>query len=208
MKEKMLKFIKKHIITTIILLLYIVRIIQMFFTSTPTPSISQLLILIFGGSYSIIGTSVFFNLIILNRNKKNQCPPVEQTNSDTSKPVDNKTKSTPKISYHKMFNVAGVTYNCKLDKNMKRQKLLEYCKKKDKIHLKQYEYNGKPAFLIVLDKNNLDIGSVPANMVPTILKYKDRNTSIEFVEVSYFKPEDSRKEINYAKVRFLVYKEN
>ena len=112
------------------------------------------------------------------------------------------------ISYHKTFNVAGVTFKCKLNEDVKRQEILEYCKTKDRIHLEQYEYKGEPAFLIVLDKNNLDIGTVPANIVPTILKYKDRDTSVEFTEVSYFQPEGKRKEINYAKVQFLVYKDN
>lgn len=151
-------------------------------------------------TFGVFGIGWFIDIIIAISSLTSQ-------STTTPSVPQNNTSDTVKISYHKMFNVAGVTYNCSLDKDMKRQEVLDYCKKRDKLHLKYHEYKGSPAFLVVLDKNNLDIGSVPANLVQTILKYKERNTKIEFVEISSFNPSDSKKEINYAKVRFIVYKD-
>lgn len=211
MKEKILKLIKEHIITTIILLLYFIKIIQMYFSTNPLPTFTQLLTLLVGGGSMIVGTSVFYNTMSSAKTKSNTKQNIQSNSekdrqhvqSDSKKDRQHTQSNSEKITYHKTFNVAGVTFNCKLNNNFKRQDILAKCKKTDRIHLQYFEYKNEPAYLIVLDKNNLDIGTVPAKLVPTIFRFKDSKTEIKFVEIGSFGSGNKM----YAQVLFLVHSE-
>lgn len=109
-------------------------------------------------------------------------------------------------SYHRIFNVAGVTFPCKLDKSTSRQEILECCREHDTYYLQEYLYESKPAFLIVCQKNSLDIGCVPADLVDRFLKYKDRDHELKCLKIDFFENEH-RKTIFYAKMQFIVYKD-
>lgn len=132
---------------------------------------------------------LFILFMLIRKGKKQQTAQPERT-----------------ISYHKKFNVAGVTYKCKLDKDCTRQGVLDSCWTSDKLHLQEFTYKGKPAFLIVRDKNNKDIGCVPQNLVDTIVKYRDRECEVVFDKIDCF-TNDRGKDIIYATVQFKVYKD-
>lgn len=114
------------------------------------------------------------------------------------------------ISYHKQFNVAGVTYNCGLAPDCSRQEILSHCRLKDKLYLKEYSYKGTTAYYIVLEKNNIDIGSVPSDIISTIKHYivRGNRIGIKFIDISNFSPEGRKNPVIYAKVQFLVYKDS
>lgn len=110
------------------------------------------------------------------------------------------------ISYHRKFNVAGVTFSCKLDDSTSRQEMLEHCSKRDTFYLQEYVYDSKPAFLIVCHKNGLDIGCIPADMADKVSKYKERNYELKCLDINCFENEYG-KTIFYAKMQFIVYKD-
>ena len=126
--------------------------------------------------------------------------PVKKYQPKQKKNVANKKT----VSYHRIFNVSGVTFDCALGVG-ERQYVLRRCKMKDKLYLKEFEYKGEPAYYIVREKENLDIGCVPADIVPIIEKYKDRNYEVIFNKLDLIEKEDDY--INYAKVQFIVYKD-
>lgn len=113
-------------------------------------------------------------------------------------------------SYHKQFNVAGVTFDCDLAPGYSRQEILAHCRLDDRLYLKEYSYEGTTAYYIVLQKNNTDIGSVPTEIISTIKHYivRGRRVGIKFIKIDDFIPEDRNEPTIYAKVQFLVYKDN
>ena len=119
-------------------------------------------------------------------------------------------KKQESYSYHKQFNVTGVTFDCGLAPGYRRQEILAHCRLSDKLYLKEYSYKGTTAYYIVLEKNNTDIGSVPADLVSTIKHYivRGRRVGVRFINIDNFVPADRNKPIIYAKVQFVVYKDN
>ena len=88
-------------------------------------------------------------------------------------------------SYHKKFHLRGINFECKKDKNMQRQEVLQsvFLNRNTRVHLERYLYKGKPAYMVVLDKNNLDIGVVPDEMVDKVEKYNNRDYSLEIIRI-------------------------
>ena len=127
---------------------------------------------------------------------------------DISEPANDIQPPAPrKIRYHHKLRVKGVTYACKLDSGTKRQYVLQKTYKGDKFHLQEFKYKGEPAFLIVSDKLNLDIGTVPATLVDRIKQYEDSEfeTDIILENIDWFEPEGKDDIVIYAEMLYVVY---
>ena len=186
---------EKKILTAAAMFLYTVHIIKMYISTEPLPPFYQLpIMLITGYVFIIVGSFLFFAYI--DRQK------IKSKKTQDKQLAEQASKTT--VSYCTKFNVAGVTYGCALGRRH-RQDILYCCSLKDKLYLKEYEYKGKPAYYIVLKKNNLDIGNVPASLVSTIKKYEGYNYDVIFSKIDHFFSEDRDDEIWYAEVKFLVY---
>lgn len=114
------------------------------------------------------------------------------------------------VSYHRKFNLRGVKFECKKDPDMHRQEAmsaLSFNLAKAKIHLERYMYKKEPAYMVVLDKNNLDIGVVPAELVDTIEKYRGREYSVEIVDLYDIEGRRESDDWIGVEVLFRVYKE-
>lgn len=198
MKNQLYSLIKKHKITSILMLILTVDIIHMYFTTKPFPPLYQLFIMLITGN----GMLALFCLLY----DKITSLPTHKTNSTKKAPATVQT-SKKEITHSKIFKVSGVTFRCKLNKDIKRQDVLRYCSIYSPIHLEKFFYKKEPAYMIVSDDDQLDVGVVPEEIVPTILKYEDMNTSLEFIDIDYFQKENSNKDIYFAKVKFNVYKD-
>lgn len=128
-----------------------------------------------------------------------------ESNKSIKKPTERK------MRYHRIFNVAGVTYKCRLDKYYKRQYAIDKTKYKDTFHLEEYKYKGEPAFLIVNDRLQLDIGTIPAFLVERVKKYEDSEfeTAILLEDIdefdSYNDSGSKKRHIVYVKMLYAVY---
>lgn len=70
--------------------------------------------------------------------------------------------------------VVGVTFPSSLSSGDSRQEILDTMWRKDTLSVKYYEYEGKPAYMVILDRNNMDIGNLSAILSEEIYrKYKD-----------------------------------
>lgn len=187
-----MKFKKTYIIPCVLSFLYTFQIFDMYFSTHPRPPFYQIpVMLVFG--YVVI---FIVSIIATNRCKENK----RKNNSV-------KIHTTNSVAYHRQFNVAGVTHECGLDRARLRRDIIDYCGLNDKLYLQSFTYDSAPAYYIVLEKNNLDIGCVPANLVRVVEKYKDKRCEIKFVDIHYFTPEDGRKEIPSVTVQFIAYKD-
>lgn len=150
-----------------------------------------------------VGWSICINLLILSGfhiSKKEA-----DAKDDIHKDHTIKTSDTRKITYHKIFNVAGVTFPCNLDASFNRQEVLEYCHSNSKFSLKEYRYKDNPALMIVFSDQHLDIGSVPACLVDRFIKYLNYDYDLRIKEIDSFENEKG-KEIYCCKMQLVVYK--
>lgn len=113
-------------------------------------------------------------------------------------------KAQKGYSHIKSFNVAGVTFD-------NRQKTLKKALEKKlsgqivNVTTEQYNYEGKPAFKILADGQ--EIGNIRSEDKDYILKNKDRLLGITDLYINSFKNEKDE-EIYYAKIDFLVKNKN
>lgn len=61
---------------------------------------------------------------------------------------------------------------------MNRQEAISSMVPGDTLSLQHYTYNGDPAYIVVIDRNNTDIGNLSANLAKDIYK-KYRDCTIE-----------------------------
>lgn len=81
----------------------------------------------------------------------------------------------------------GVTYPTTQGGCSTRQEALEFLRsrRKDKLHIEYFEYNGTPAYRIIHDRNYSDIGNLSADLAEEIYrKYKDCDMRIVDWEVT------------------------
>ena len=60
----------------------------------------------------------------------------------------------------KAITLVGEQYACRKDKSMKRRAAEKGIKIGSKVILERYTYKGKPAYMVVNTRNNLDIGVI------------------------------------------------
>lgn len=77
------------------------------------------------------------------------------------------------MRYHKLFHLHGIYYESKKDPSVNRQRLVERITKQSVLDLERFEYEGKPALMVIDPKTGLDIGVVPADDVEKMLPYLD-----------------------------------
>ncbi len=109
--------------------------------------------------------------------------------------VNNSTAETPSIPGNSVsqnkyvfapIKVAGVTFNN--DDGVSRQLILRKLHFHDSpfneyadVEIKQYDFNGQPAFGVYV--NNMQIGNIPAALVPFIQENISRIESISYIDV-------------------------
>lgn len=123
------------------------------------------------------------------------------------------TEPTRKVSWHLTFKVAGVTFDCAHGDNYyDRQEVLEESLETDKLTLEEYTFKGSPAFLIINDRLDADIGNVPAWAVERIKeKSYIYDFDCEFINIDLFDRNDAGDYgdpdyVYYCKVRLNGYK--
>lgn len=101
-------------------------------------------------------------------------------------------KPARKVSYHKTFSVAGVTFGCiHNEKYNNRQDVLSASRDEDKLVLEEYTYKGSPAFLIINERLGADIGNVPAWAVDKVIEIRKKyDTEIVFYSFRWFEVND------------------
>lgn len=105
------------------------------------------------------------------------------------------------------FNVSGVTYQCKLDKEESRQDILSGVKDGDKLGVQIQAYKNSPSIMLIDIKSGLDIGFVPEKTVAEIFaKFSDPEIEVFVDDVDSFIPDDKDDEIYYCKVKLFVLK--
>lgn len=118
------------------------------------------LIIYLFGLLLFCGSTLFFTM----RQKKNRPKFVKSRQDFASSDF----KPSAKPSKHLTFHLAGVTFPCYKDGDFLRQDEISDISVNDTIHLEEYQYKGKPAYLVVPDKTDIDIGVVPAHVAEMI----------------------------------------
>lgn len=108
--------------------------------------------------------------------------------------------------YQIEFNVAGVTFNCQKNRKEKRQDVIADMTEASPIELEEYEYRGKPAYLVIDSIADLDIGNVPKNIAAELYeKYDGYPVYADIVKIDTFMPDDGDEEIYFCTVRLTIY---
>lgn len=158
-------------------------------------------------SWSFIGIIMVFIYLLIDKEEKNKKSADYKTSKNNlnqkniSKPIEFDERI---IKKHK-FNVKGVTFECKLDKNKRRQEILTTCKIGEELTVGKYLYKGEPAYLLVTNGSyKYDIGAVPADVAEEIgdnYAFKKRVAYIENID-TFVNEHD--KTIIYAKVILYI----
>ena len=112
----------------------------------------------------------------------------------------------PDIIYSKVFKVAGVTFKCQKNKKENRQDILSSLTEVSPIDLEEYEYKGKPAYLVVDCISDLDIGTVPEDIANEISNcFYGQDMDLEIRSIESFLPEEGIEEIYYCEVELKIY---
>lgn len=118
------------------------------------------LIIYLFGLLLFCGSTLFFTM----RQKKNRPKFVKSRQDFASSDF----KPSAKPSKHLTFHLAGVTFPCYKDGDFLRQDEISDISVDDTIHLEEYQYKGEPAYLVVPDRTDMDIGVVPAHVAEMI----------------------------------------
>lgn len=99
--------------------------------------------------------------------------------------------------------VVGVTYPTTQGGCSTRQEALGCMRRKDTLSVEYFDYNGKPAYRVVLDRNYSDIGNLSADLAEEIYK-KYKNCTIKVVDWEITGVDDGR---NYGcNIELAFYK--
>lgn len=144
-------------------------------------------------------------------------PVVEYECMNKKRNKNQKNKATPSnvscnknASYHKKFNARGISFKSAL-KGGPRQNYLQYIPffhpEKEVFHLQEYVWEGKPAFYIIRDRLNADVGVVPAQLVDRFHKYyHDDRYDIKLTCIGVYSPEDKKDDFVVPEFLFEAYK--
>lgn len=99
--------------------------------------------------------------------------------------------------------VVGVTYPTTQGGCSTRQEALGCMRRKDTLSVEYFDYNGKPAYRVVLDRNYSDIGNLSADLAEEIYK-KYKGCTIKVVDWEITGGDDGR---NYGcNIELVFYK--
>ena len=150
-----------------------------------------------------------------NKNSFSRPAPDNAVNSDTAEtPSAAPIPSNPVAQNKYVFapiKVAGVTFNN--DDGVSRQLILRKLHFHDSpfneyadVEIKQYEYKGQPAYGVYV--NNMQIGNIPADLIPFIQDNIERIESISYIDV-YGGGQKDGKPISYGcKITLRFLKDN
>lgn len=99
--------------------------------------------------------------------------------------------------------VAGVTFKCDLDRDEKRQDVLEGVYEGDYVEIQEYEYKGSPAFYVIDPQTGLDIGNLPSDVAQKISQFDNPIYEAYVTRRGSFEPDD-RDPVEYCEVRVYV----
>ena len=100
-------------------------------------------------------------------------------------------------------SVAGVTFNCSLDRDESRQEILEDIYEGDPVEIREYEYQGSPAYYVIDPQTGLDIGSLPSSVAQKISQFDDPKFEAYVTRRGSFESDD-RGSIEFCEVRVYV----
>lgn len=145
--------------------------------------------------------------IIYYARKKAPAPePVRASRNAAPEPI--KVSPSRKAVMSRTTKVAGVTFACHLDREYYRQDVFNRMWEGEKLRVDRYKYKGAPALLLVDPLQDLDIGTVPADLAEEIdEKYPYNEIEAYLVSMDSFWPDDSDDEITTAKVKLFVLEE-
>lgn len=129
-------------------------------------------------STGIITTGI--GVFLIYRSRKEKTVESKDAGIDPANPV--KTFS---------FQVAGFRFDCRFPSGRfhNRQILTAHCRVGDAVTLRQYEWEGEPAFAIISQKHDADLGVVPAIHVNKVLEltedYRVTGKIIALNEITY-----------------------
>lgn len=150
--------------------------------------------IIFGGLFIIGGfsglrtggiLSLLFGLVVGALLIWSGCQAIKRKLKDKEKIVDVRESAVTTFS----FKPVGTRYECRINGYCKnRQEALALTGIGALCHLQCYEWEGKPAIMIVSDKLGQDIGVVPAKLVNKVLDLMEQySTVVEIINKDYFK---------------------
>ena len=85
-----------------------------------------------------------------------------------------------------MFHLHGINYESKKNPSVNRQRLVERIIVDSVFDLEQFEYEGKPALMVIDPKSGLDVGVVPADDVEAILPHLNEPCFVRAADVYEF----------------------
>lgn len=146
------------------------------------------------------------------KKRREPSAPADPAPAAPSAPVRTVRKSTPRPDgvpsrkYDKTATVklSGVTFKCQNDPSSLRQDILSGMSDGDLVLFEEYEYKGKPAFLVVEPFSGLDVGTLPADVSAL---YSGRELEGYLTGLDSFYPDDSDDLVYYSKVKFFVLQE-
>lgn len=107
--------------------------------------------------------------------------------TDKPKPSSNVPSAAPGLSEVARFHtkVVGVTFPTTQGGCVTRQEALADMRRKDTLRIEYFEYNGEPAYRVILNRNHSDIGNLSADLADEIYrKYKDCTIKVVDWEVT------------------------
>lgn len=66
--------------------------------------------------------------------------------------------NTDKVLFSNDFLIVGENYECRKNKKKLRRDVIKKMKVNDVVLIEQYIYNGKPAYMVIDPRTNLDLG--------------------------------------------------
>lgn len=146
----------------------------------------------------IIGAALGIFFIVYSRKKKKAVPTSANSIPAEVKPaVQSFTVSSDNVIQTK---VVGVTHKCSEDPSQNRQDILQLMSTGDGVLIEEYDFHGKPAFLVCDPKTGLDIGSLPAEVAEQLAGHRLAGV---LSTVGSFIPDDSDEEIYYARIDIM-----
>ena len=90
-----------------------------------------------------------------------------------------------KVLFAENFLIVGENYECRKNPKKQRMEVIKKTKTGDSVHIEKYMYQGKPAYMIVNTKQNLDLGVLSSGAAEWLSKYYSKGDTIVNITDKY-----------------------
>ncbi len=159
------------------------------------------LVMLFGIGFFVLG----FWLRSRKKPLVPAAPSSVQANNAHNESVDqNVSDREPDTTFS--FKPTGFTFDCLYSDRYERQDVIIRSRIDDSFHLREYEWEGKPAYALVSDRLNADFAVVPAKLVD---KIKELNDNYKIIgHITNIKETPRRRDtVYYCDVQLSCYKD-